>query len=170
MNNIDKILHKDESVLVKANISKSFYSSIASLYLLGFALLFIGYEYEIGVIGVVLIIRTFFVNLQEIKEKKSYNCLLTQKRLIILKGHHIKEIFPINLQEIRTIYIKPINKRLKHIFDVGTIEVITTSGGRYVIKNIKEPYLYHKAIIGDIVSATHYSNKNKKNDAILPSI
>ena len=70
MNNIEKILHKNESVLVKADISKTFYTGIASLYLLGFVLLFIGYEYEIGVIGVVLIIRTFYVNLQEIKEKK----------------------------------------------------------------------------------------------------
>ena len=159
MNNIAKILHKDESVLVKADISKTFYTPIALLYLLGFVLLFIGYEYEIGVIGVVLIIRTFYVNLQEIKEKKSYNCLLTQNRLIILKGHKVKEIFPINLKDIRTIYIKPINQRLKHILDVGTLEVITTSGGRYVIQNIN---LYHKAIIGDIVSATHYSNKNNE--------
>jgi len=161
MNNIEKILHKNESVLVKADISKTFYTSIILLYSLGFILLFIGYEYEIGIIGVVLIILTFYVNLQEIKEKKSYNCLLTQNRLIILKGHKTKEIFPINLEEIRTIYIKPISQRLKNILDVGTIEVITTSGGRYVIKNIKQPYLYHRAIIGDVVSATHYSNKKK---------
>ncbi|RLC45508.1 MAG: hypothetical protein DRI23_13465, partial [Candidatus Cloacimonadota bacterium] len=63
---------------------------------------------------------------------------------------------------IRTIYIKPISQNFKDILDVGTIEVITTSGGRYVIQNIKKPYLFHKAIIGDIVSATHYSNKNNK--------
>ncbi|QFR49191.1 hypothetical protein FJR48_05400 [Sulfurimonas lithotrophica] len=163
MNNIDKILHKDESVLAKADISITFYTSIALLYLLGFALLFIGYEYEIGVIGAVLVIRTFFVNMQEIKEKKSYHCLLTEKRLIILKGHKVKEIFPINLEDIRSIYIKPINQTLKDIIDIGTLEVVTTSGGRYVIRNIKRPYLYHKAIIGDIVSATHYSNKYKKN-------
>jgi len=162
MTNINKVLHKDESVLVKADISKTFYTGIASLYLLGFVLLFIGYEYEIGVIGVVLIIRTFYVNLQEIKEKRSYHCLLTEHRLIILKGHKTKEIFPIELEEIRTIYIKPITERFKNILDVGTIEVITTSGGRYVIRNIKKPYLYHRAIIGDIVSATHYSNKHKK--------
>jgi len=116
-------------------------------------LLFIGYEYELGVIGAVLIIRTFLVNLDEIKEKKSYNCLLTQERLIILKGHMTKEIFPINLEEIRTIYIKPLSKRFSNIINVGTLEVITTSGGRYVIKNIKQPYHYHKAIIGDIVNA-----------------
>lgn len=161
MNKIKKILHKDESILVKADISKTFYTGIASLYLLGLVLLFIGYEYEIGVIGLVLIIRTFYVNLQEIKEKKSYHCLLTQHRLIILKGHKTKEIFPINLEEIRTIYVKPLSQNLKIMLDVGTIEVITTSGGRYVIRNIKKPYLFHKAIIGDIVSATHYSNKNK---------
>lgn len=164
MNNIGKVLNKDESILVKADISKTFYSGIASLYALGALLLFIGYEYEIGVIGLVLIIRTFYVNLQEIKEKKSYHCLLTQERLIILKGHKIKEIFPVDLEDIRTIYIKPINERLKNILDVGTIEVLTTSGGRYVIRNIKNPYLYHKAIIGDVVSATHYSNKNKKSE------
>jgi len=158
MCDVEKILHKNESVLVKAEISKTFYTSIASLYLLGFVLLFIGYEYEIGVIGIVLLIRTFYVNLQEIKEKKSYHCMLTQERLIILKGHKIKEIFPIKLKDIRSIYIKPISQRLKNILDVGTIEVITTSGGRYVIRNIKKPYLYHKAIIGDIVSATRYSN------------
>ena len=161
MNNIEKILHKNESILVKAEISKTFYSGIASLYLLGFVLLFIGYEYEIGVIGIVLIIRTFYVNLQEIKEKKSYHCLLTQNRLIILKGHKIKERFPINLENIRTIYIKPSNQMLKNILDVGTLEVVTISGGRYVIRNIKKPYLFHKAIIGDIVSATHYSNIKK---------
>jgi len=160
MKNIKKILHKEETILVKADISKTFYTPIALLYLLGFVLLFIGYEYEIGVIGAVLVIRTFYVNLHEIQEKKSYHCLLTQKRLIILKGHKVKEIFPINLVDIRTIYIKPINERFKNILDVGTIEVITTSGGRYVIQNIKKPYLYHKAIIGDIVSATHYSNKS----------
>ena len=159
MNNIDKLLHENESILAKAELSKTFYTSIASLYLLGFALFYIGYEYEIGIIGVVLILRTFYVNLQEIKEKRSYHCLLTQERLIILKGHKTKEIFPINLEDIRTIYIKPINQRLKNILDVGTIEVITTYGGRYVIRNIKKPYLYHKAIIGDIVSATQYSNK-----------
>lgn len=133
------------------------------LYGLGMLLLLIGYEYEIGIIGAVLVIRTFFVNLNEIKEKNSYNCLLTQKRLIILKGHTTKEIFPINLEEIRTIYIKPLNRQLTKLIDVGTLEVITTSGGRYVISNIKKPYLYHRAIIGDIVSATHYSNKTKKN-------
>jgi hypothetical protein len=161
MTQINKVLNKDESVLVQAEISKTFYSGIASLYLLGLLLLFIGYEYEIGVIGLVLIIRTFYVNLQEIKEKKSYHCLLTEKRLIILKGHSKREIFPIALEDIRTIYIKPISERFKHILDVGTLEVLTTSGGRYVISNIKEPYLYHRAIIGDVVSATHYSNKRK---------
>nr|WP_321265453.1 hypothetical protein [uncultured Sulfurimonas sp.] len=162
MSNIQKLLHKDESVLVKADISKTFYMGIASLYLLGFLLLFIGYEYGIGVIGLVLVTRTFYVNLQEIKEKNSYHCLLTQKRLIILKGYKTKEIFPINLEDIRTIYIKPISKNFKKILDVGTLEVITASGGRYVIKNIKKPYLYHRAIIGDVVSATHYSNKTCK--------
>lgn len=162
MNNINKLLYKDESILAKAKISKTFYTSIALLYILGILLLFIGYEYEIGVIGVVLILRTFYINLQEIKEKRSYHCLLTQKRLIILKGHKVKEIFPIKLEDIRTIYIKPVNNTLKNILDVGTLEVVTTYGGRYVIRNIKTPYLFHKAIIGDIVSATHYSNKYTK--------
>lgn len=101
--------------------------------------------------------------MQEIKEKASYHCLLTQERLIILKGHKIREVFPIELEEIRTIYIKPISERFKTLLDVGTIEVITTSGGRFVIRNIKEPYLFHRAIIGDVVSATHYSNKMKCN-------
>ena len=161
MDKIHKILKKDESVLVQAELSRTFYNPLIKLYALGAILLFIGYEYEIGIIGAVLIIRTFYVHLQEIKEKKSYHCLLTEKRLIILKGYKIKEIFPIDLEDIRTIYIKPFNERFKNYIDVGTIEVITTSGGRYVIQNIKEPYLYHKAIIGDIVSATHYSNKRK---------
>lgn len=161
MKKINKTLHKDEEIQASASISKTFYSGIASLYLLGLLLLFIGYEYEIGIIGLVLIIRTLYVNLQEIKEKESYHCLLTQKRLIILKGHKSKEIFPINLENIRTIYIKPIGGLFKNIIDVGTIEVITVSGGRYVIKNVKSPYMYHKAIIGDIVDATHYSNKQK---------
>ena len=131
------------------------------LYLLGTALLLIGYEYEIGVIGAVLIIRTLYVHFHEVREKKSYHCLLTQKRLIILKGHDIQEVYPINLHEIRTIYIKPISKRFAKLLDVGTIEVLTTSGGRFVIRNIEHPYLYHRAIIGDVVSATHYSNKYK---------
>ena len=161
MNALEKILHKDESILVSADISKSFYNDIISLYALGALLLYIGYEYEIGVIGLVLIIRTFYMHLQEIKEKKFYQCVLTQNRLIIHKGHKNKEIFPIKLEEIRTIYIKPLNERFKNIIDVGTLEVITTSGGRYVISHIKKPYVYHKAIIGDIVSATHYSNKKK---------
>ncbi|WP_297443136.1 hypothetical protein [Sulfurimonas sp.] len=160
--NIHKVLHKDESVLVKAEFSKTFYLPIVKLYGLGFLLLLIAYEYEIGVIGAVLVLRTFWVHLSEIKEKKSYNCILTQERLIILKGHTIKEIFPINLEEIRTIYIKPFSKKFSNLIDVGTLEVVTTSGGRYVIRNVKQPYLYHKAIIGDIVSATHYSNKTKK--------
>ncbi|WP_373070764.1 hypothetical protein [Sulfurimonas sp.] len=162
MNNISKTLHENESILAQAEISRTFYTSIALLYMLGFTLLFIGYEYEIGVIGAVLVIRTFYVNMQEIKEKASYHCLLTEQRLIILKGHKVKEIYPINLEDIRTIYIKPINQTLKDVLDVGTLEVITTYGGRYVIRNIKRPYLFHKAIIGDIVSATHYSNKSNK--------
>ena len=161
MDALEKILHEDESILVSADISKSFYNDIISLYALGALLLYIGYEYEIGVIGLVLIIRTFYMHLQEIKEKKFYQCVLTQNRLIIHKGHKNKEIFPIKLEEIRTIYIKPLNERFKNIIDVGTLEVITTSGGRYVISHIKKPYVYHKAIIGDIVSATHYSNKKK---------
>lgn len=159
MNDIEKIMHENESVLVKAEISNTFYTGIISLYLLGALLLFIGYEYEIGVIGLVLIVRTFYVHMQEIKEKESYNCLLTQNRLIILKGRKKKEIFPIDLKEIRSIYIKPINRYLNKFLDVGTLEVITNSGGRYVISNIKKPYAYHRAIIGDVVSATHYSNR-----------
>jgi hypothetical protein len=161
--NIDKVLHEKESILVKAEFSKTFYLPIIKLYGLGLLLLLIGYEYEIGVIGAVLLIRTFLVHLDEIKEKRSYNCVLTQERLIILKGHKTKEIFPINLEEIRTIYIKPIFKKMSKFIDVGTLEVVTMSGGRYVIRNVKQPYLYHKAIIGDIVSATHYSNKTKKS-------
>jgi len=163
LKNISKVLHKDESVLARAEISKTFYNPLLKLYALGAVLLFIGYEYEIGIIGIVLILRTFYVHLQEIKEKKSYHCLLTQKRLLILKGDKVKEIFPVNLEEIRTIYIKPFSERFKNFVDVGTIEVITTSGGRFVISNIKEPYLFHKAIIGDVVSATHYSNKMQGN-------
>ena len=107
MNAVEKILHKDESILVAADISKTFYNGILSLYALGASLLFISYEYEIGVIGIVLILRTFYVHLQEIQEKKFYHCVLTQERLIIHKGYKKKEIFPIKLKEIRTIYIKP---------------------------------------------------------------
>jgi len=159
---IEKILHDNESILVAADISKTFYNGIASLYGLGALLLFIGYEYEIGVIGAVLIVRTFFVHLQEIKEKAHYHCVLTQERLIIHKGHKKREIYPIPLDEIRTIYIKPVSERFKELLDVGTLEVITTSGGRYVINNIKHPYVYHRAIIGDIVDATRYVDKKKR--------
>lgn len=160
---IEKVLHDGESVLVSAELSKMFYFPLVKLYALGLLLLFIGYEYEIGIIGLVLILRTLYVHVHEIKEKETYHCLLTQKRLIILKGYTTKEVFPIDLEDIRTIYIKPTSERFKRILDVGTIEVLTTDGGRYVIQNIKEPYLYHRAIIGDVVSATHYSNKMKCN-------
>jgi hypothetical protein len=162
MKEIEKILHEGESVLVDASLSKTFYTSIISLYLLGIVLFLIGYEYEIGVIGVVLILRTAYIHYYEIKEKASYHCVLTQERLIIHKGYKNREIFPIPLEEIRTIYIKPINERLKNIIDVGTLEVITTSGGRYVISHIKHPYIYHRAIIGDIVDATNYAKREKK--------
>jgi len=162
MKAIEKILHKGETVLVSADISKTFYNGIISLYLLGLLLLFIGYEYEIGVIGVVLIVRTFYVHLQEIKEKAHYHCLLTKDRLIIHKGYKKREIYPIPLSDIRTIYIKPVSERLKSILDVGTLEVITTTGGRYVINNIKHPYVYHRAIIGDIVDATRYEEQKVK--------
>jgi len=89
LQDIEKILHKDESVLASAELSRTFYNPLLKLYALGIVLLFIGYEYEIGIIGVVLIIRTFYVHTKEIKEKKSYHCLLTQKRLIIIKGYKI---------------------------------------------------------------------------------
>ena len=168
MKTIDKVLHKGESVLVAAEISKTFYNGIVSLYALGFLLLFIGYEYEIGVIGIVLIIRTFYMHMQEIREKRHYHCLLTEQRIIILKGYKKREIFPIQLEEIRTIYIKPVSERFKHIIDVGTLEVITTSGGRYVIGNIKKPYAYHRAIIGDIVSATSYARREAKKGVVTP--
>jgi len=164
MKDIEKILHPEESILVSAEISKTFYIDILSLYALGFLLLFISYEYEIGVIGIVLVLRTFYVHMHEIKEKKSYHCVLTQERIIIHKGHKKREIFPIRLEEIRTIYIKPINESLKKLIDVGTLEVVTSSGGRYVIGHIKQPYVYHRAIIGDVVSSTNYAKqKAKKN-------
>ncbi len=162
MKEIEKILHEGESVLVDASFSKTFYTGIALLYLLGITLFFIGYEYEIGIIGVVLLLRTAYIHYFEVKEKASYHCVLTQERLIIHKGYKKREIFPIPLEEIRTIYIKPINERLKNVLDVGTIEVITTSGGRYVISHIKQPYVYHKAIIGDVVSATSYAKQKRK--------
>jgi len=162
MQAIEKMLRENESVLVTADISKTFYNGIASLYGLGLLLLFIGYEYEIGVIGAVLIIRTFYVHLQEVKEKAHYHCVLTQERLIIQKGYKKREIYPIPLDEIRTIYIKPISGPLQRYLDVGTLEVITVSGGRYVINNIKHPYVYHKAIIGDIVDATRYKETRLK--------
>ena len=161
MKAIAAILEADESILVDAKISKTFYSSIISLYLLGIILFIIGYEYEIGIIGVVLLLRTAYIHNQEIKEKASYHALLTQKRLIILKGYKSSEIFPIPFEEIKTIYVKPLNKRLQRFLDVGSIEVLTQSGGRYVIEHIKNPYAYHKAIIGDIVAATHYDNLSK---------
>ena len=162
MKTIEEMLHPDESVLVAAEISKTFYNGILSLYALGGLLLFIGYEYEIGVIGIVLIIRTFYIHLQEIREKRHFHCVLTPKRLIIHKGYKNREIIPINLEEIRTIYIKPYNERLKRFIDVGTLEVLTTSGGRYVISHIKSPLAYHRAIIGDVVAATSYAKKRSK--------
>jgi len=166
MQTIEKVLHEGESVLVAAEISKTFYNGIVSLYALGALLLFLGYEYEIGVIGLVLILRTFYMHMQEIREKKHYHCILTEERLVILKGYKKREIFPVRLEEIRTIYIKPISERFKHIIDVGTLEVITTSGGRYVISNIKKPYAYHRAIIGDIVSATSYARREVKKGVV----
>lgn len=162
MEAIRKILHDKESVLVSAEISRTFYNSILSLYGLGALLLFIGYEYEIGVIGLVLILRTFYIHMHEIREKKYYHCILTEERLIIHKGFEKREIYPIRLEEIRTIYIKPFTERFKHIIDVGTLEVVTTSGGRYVIGHIRHPYAYHRAIIGDVVAATNYAKRQAK--------
>lgn len=164
MQAIEKILHPEESILVSADISKTFYMDILSLYALGALLLFIGYEAEIGVIGIVLVIRTFYVHMHEIREKNFYHCILTQERLIIHKGYKKREILPVKLEEIRTIYIKPINERFKNLIDVGTLEVLTTSGGRYVISHIKNPYEYHRAIIGDVVSATNYAKRKAKEE------
>jgi len=106
------------------------------------------------------------MHMQEIREKRHYHCILTEERLVILKGYKKREIFPVQLEEIRSIYIKPISERFKHIVDVGTLEVITTSGGRYVISNIKKPYEYHRAIIGDIVSATSYTRREIKKGVV----
>jgi len=163
---IEKILHEDETVLAAAEISRTFYNGILSLYGLGFLLLFIGYEYEIGVIGGVLVIRTFYMHLQEIREKKHYHCVLTQQRLIIHKGFRTREIIPVRLEEIRTIYIKPYSERFKQLLDVGTLEVITVSGGRYVIGHIKKPYTYHRAIIGDVVAATNYAKREARTSEV----
>jgi len=162
MKSIESMLHPDETVLAAAEISKTFYNGILSLYALGALLLFIGYEYEIGVIGVVLILRTVYMHLLEIREKRYYHCVLTPERLIIHKGFRNREIIPINLEEIRTIYIKPYNERFKRFVDVGTLEVLTTSGGRYVISHIKSPFAYHRAIIGDVVAATSYAKKRNR--------
>jgi hypothetical protein len=159
---IEKILHENESILVAAEISKTFYNDIVMLYGLGFLLLFIGYEYEIGVIGVVLLLRTFYMHMKEIREKRYYHCVLTQERLIIHKGYSKREIYPIRLEEIRTVYIKPFTERFKSVLDVGTLEVVTISGGRYVIGNIRHPYAYHRAIIGDIVDATSYAKRKQR--------
>jgi len=156
MKNLEKIFHKGETPLVSAEISNTFYFTTISLYLLGFLLLLVSYEYEIGVIGIVLIIRTFYLHLKEIKDKQFYQCILTQERIIIQKGHLHREVFPIDLKDIRTIYIKPFNEKLKNIIDVGSLEVITNSGGRYVINHIKKPYKFHKEIISDVVDALRY--------------
>lgn len=165
MQSIEKMLHEDEQILVAADISKTFYNGVISLYALGALLLFIGYEAEIGVIGLVLILRTFYVHLHELREKRHYHCVLTSQRLIIHKGFKNPEIIPINLEEIRTIYIKAYSERFKKQIDVGTLEVLTTSGGRYVISHIKAPLAYHRAIIGDVVAATSYAKKQNKAPA-----
>ncbi len=162
MEAIEKILHKDETIQVAAEISNTYYNDFLMLYGLGAALLLIGYELKIGVIGIVLILRTLYLHLHAIRDKKYYYCVLTQERLIIHKGFNKREIFPVKLEEIRSIYIKPVTERFKGVLDVGTLEVITTSGGRFVIDHIKEPYAYHRAIIGDIVEATSYASRNKK--------
>ena len=78
-----KILRKEETILVSAEISNSFYFTTITLYLFALLLLFVGYEYEIGVIGMVLLLRTFYLHLKEIKDKAFYQCVLTQERIII---------------------------------------------------------------------------------------
>jgi len=156
MKQLHKVLHKNETVLVSAEISKTFYLTTLSLYLLGALLLLVSYEYEIGVIGIVLILRTAYLHRKEIKDKQFYQCILTQERIIIQKGHIHREVFPIKLSEIRTIYIKPFSERFKNLIDVGTLEVITHGRGRYVINHIKKPYQFHKEIISDVVDATRY--------------
>ena len=39
----------------------------------------------------------------------------------------------------------------------------------YVISHIKEPYAYHRAIIGDVVDATNYAKRRKKKGQTLSS-
>ena len=160
---LKSILHENESIIESAEISKTFYSGIVSLYALGVVLLFLGYEYNLGVIGLVLVLRTFYMHMQEIQEKKYYHCVLTQERIIIQKGKVKREVFPIELKSIRTIYIKPVSERFKKIIDVGALEVLTKEGGRYVINDVKRPYEYHRAIIGDVVSATNYKKMKQKS-------
>jgi hypothetical protein len=95
---------------------------------------------------------------------------LTQERIIIQKGKVKREIFPIELESIRTIYIKPVSERFKELIDVGALEVLTKDGGRYVINDVKRPYEYHRAIIGDVVSATNYKKIEEKKRKAVQSI
>ncbi|MDX1296446.1 MAG: hypothetical protein R3302_09260 [Sulfurimonadaceae bacterium] len=163
MQAIEKILHENETVQVVAKISKTYYNDFLVLYALALALMLIGYEMEIGILGLVLFLRTLYLHLHAIQDKRFYYCVLTDERLIIHKGYKKQEIFPVKLEEIRTIYIKPYSERFKGFIDVGTLEVITTSGGRFVIDHIKSPYTYHRAIIGDIVDATNYAKRKKRS-------
>jgi hypothetical protein len=149
--NIQEILLEGEEVLYKANISMTFYMPIIKMYLLAIVLLYIGYEMELGIIGGVLLIRTFIININEVKEKASYSCIITNERLVIMKGTRIKEILPVSIKNIKTIFVKPFSERFKKYIDVGTLEVLSVFGGRYVIRNIEKPYDFHKKIIGEII-------------------
>jgi len=148
---IKEILLENEVVLHEAEISNTFYAPIIKLYMLGFFLLLMGHEMDFGVIGSVLVIRTFFIHMSEIKEKASYHCFITTERLVILKGNKIKEILPVSIKNIKTIFVKPFSERFKKHIPVGTLEVLSVFGGRYVIRNIKNPYDFHRLIIGEVI-------------------
>jgi len=159
--NIQEILLEDETLLYKATISMTFYMPIIKMYLLAIVLLFIGYKMELGIIGGVLLIRTFIINLSEIKEKASYSCFITNERLVIMKGNKLREILPVSKKNIKTIFVKPFSERFKKYINVGTLEVLSVFGGRYVIRNIENPYDFHKMIIGEVIEEKKINNEDK---------
>ena len=154
MKNLE-ILREDEFIVEEAEISHTYFLEVYILYLISFSLLIISNELHLGIIGVVLLIRTVMTNYKFIQNKKAYSCVVTNQRLIIFKGQVLQEINPVSLKNVKTIFIKPFTLfHFLKVKDVGSLEIITKFDGRYVIEHIRNPYDFHKNIINDVVTAT----------------
>ena len=166
----EEILREEEFIKYEADISHIFYIPIYKLYALSFLLLYISNELHIGVVGIILLIRTIISNFDFINEKRAYACTVTNERLITFKGHNLQEINPVSIKNIKTIFVKPVSNPIIRILklDIGSVEVLTNFDGRYIIENVVKPYEFHKSIIGDVLETKSLdNNKQKKEDNLF---